>query len=426
MKKINKELFQIILELKKDWNNFTPNNTDTEKSYNTKRFKNLIVVVNNDMDNVLLKIKEILYSEILENIVIKFEKIIKFSLANQLDWVVINKSLLKCLGFSVVKNEIDEALKSPIKYIKSKINYKNDEEIQKLFNLKLSCFDYSQNNNTNYTSDKMAFIISVILLDNEIKKICNPIEDISNDYSQLEKHYKLKGIKLDKQNYRQFSKYKLIYIRDDFELRGLYPPRLYDSKCKSTIFLNGVEDYVFEFLLKLRSKHKFNLSLKPSSLFFINGKYNEGGLLESLETGEYFDISKFKQIPVTKLYNKNYDTLWIKIDSFNLTFEEVLQDYDCYKGMIVTQVVHSEYVIEKDKFFITHLDHEFIFYTDNEYKKRQSDPEQHGKAMERIKTFKIDKSKIPITNDDNVLLTILQMKFKNQKLLEEYFNKVDS
>ena len=91
---------------------------------------------------------------------------------------------------------------------------------------------------------------------------------------------------------------------------------------------------------------------------------------------------------------------------------------------MVTQVIHCEYFKDSGSYFICHLDHEFIFYSIDEYEMRQRDPAQKGNARKRIKTFKIDKAMIPISNDSNVLFDILELKFKNKQLVREYFNKV--
>ena len=67
-----------------------------------------------------------------------------------------------------------------------------------------------------------------------------------------------------------------------------------------------------------------------------------------------------------KLYSKNYDDqLWINIDieRKSITFEEFMSNFIIYKDSIVTQVIHAEYNNINDVLCITHIDHEFIFYT---------------------------------------------------------------
>ena len=120
-------------------------------------------------------------------------------------------------------------------------------------------------------------------------------------------------------------------------------------------------------------------------------------LYEELEWGQYLNLNNLDKITVTKLYSENInDTLWIKIDKQNITFEEICDNFDVYANAIVTQVIHLEYIKEDNEFFITHLDHEYIFYTEDEYLKRESDINQKGTAKPRMKSFKIDNARIPL------------------------------
>ena len=145
---------------------------------------------------------------------------------------------------------------------------------------------------------------------------------------------------------------------------------------------------------------------------------------------------------MTKLYSKNFqDCLWVTIDNNNITFEELCDDFDVYKDMITTQVIHLQYIQTDNNTIITHLDHEYIFYNENEYQERLKKPYKKGNAAHRIKSFKIDKSCIPFTtpcvvqckdNDsDNILSVevpfiyfILDSYFKHKDLLSEYFQNI--
>jgi len=135
------------------------------------------------------------------------------------------------------------------------------------------------------------------------------------------------------------------------------------------------------------------------------------------------------------------DNLWIKVDNVNITFEELKEDFDIYEDSVVTQVLHLEYYSENDRFFIKHMDHEYIFYSIEEYEKRVSDSNQKGQAKKRIKTFKIDDSKIPFdyfvdseylgedcktTYKQKVLFLhfVLECYFEHVDLLSEYFEDV--
>ena len=88
-------------------------------------------------------------------------------------------------------------------------------------------------------------------------------------------------------------------------------------------------------------------------------------------------------------------------------------------------MVHIEYFLESDEFIINHLDHEFIVYNLDEYQKRQSNPEIKG--HKKVKTFKIDNSKIPFKfkkGNEYFLFQVLDAYFKNTDLVSEYFEKI--
>ena len=54
-----------------------------------------------------------------------------------------------------------------------------------------------------------------------------------------------------------------------------------------------------------------------------------------------------------------------------------------------------QYIKDGDETYITHLDHEFIFYTVDEYEARINNVHQKGTVRPRMKSFKIDNAKIP-------------------------------
>ncbi|WP_395378105.1 hypothetical protein [Marinicella sp. W31] len=416
--KTEKVLKQIIVNQMNEIGDLNPFLLDKYECSKSTAFKILMSEISKNFILFTEHLAESISADILDNMAQTFSFILNADLSNQLSLCVINKHLKKCLGFTILNNEIEMVKKSPKSFIQSKVDIESSEAIQGRLDELINVFDATLHQNPNYLSNKKAFILALYLLENEIKKLDNPIEEISNDYSYFENHFKSKNASLLKE---QFSKYKLVEINDDVRIVKNASARIYDSKSDTTIFLCGVEDYLLDYLSRIND---INLSLKPSTLYLVNGQYNKSLILEHLEIGEYFDSINFKKKSLTKLYSHMYDTFWVKIDKSNITFEEIIQNSQLNKSHI-TQVVHSEYEYSNNKLFITHLDHEFIFYTPEEFKARQSNPYQKGSAKKRIKTFKIDDSKIPITEDDNILFMILKIKFKNHKLLEEYFDKVE-
>ena len=185
-----------------------------------------------------------------------------------------------------------------------------------------------------------------------------------------------------------------------------------------------------------------NLAVRLLNEPGYDGKMYCEYLQEALERGEQFDLANLGSYSVSKLYSTQYENcLWVVIDPGNITFEELCEDFETVEDMIVTQVVHLEYETSGDGAFITHLDHEYIFYTIEEYEKRMHDETQKGQAKTRMKSFKIDNSKIPFDfrceikcKDENgnelpiqkeqFLCYVLESYFKHKDLLTEYFQKV--
>lgn len=179
--------------------------------------------------------------------------------------------------------------------------------------------------------------------------------------------------------------------------------------------------------------------VRVSNYRIYDGKTDYQECSEAVETGTIFDFSNLGTYSVTKLYSEKYENcLWINIDSGNITFEELCEDFEIYDDYIITQGIHMEYVVDIGEVFITHLDHEYIYYTVEEYEKRCKDVKQKGEGYPRFKSFKIDNARIPflkrcfIENKDkkvNVVLReseqflcyVLESYFIHKDLLIEYF-----
>ena len=76
--------------------------------------------------------------------------------------------------------------------------------------------------------------------------------------------------------------------------------------------------------------------------------------------------------------------MWVVIDPQNITFEELCKNFEVYNDMVVTQVVHLQYKKEGNCTYITHLDHEYVFYTIDEYDNRMGNVTQKGTAKTRL------------------------------------------
>lgn len=246
---------------------------------------------------------------------------------------------------------------------------------------------------------------------------------------------------LDKQS--QFYKYGIIPIDDERELLPIDPPRIYDRSINKTFFTKNIPLNLLKKIAEMKCKGAVkNFSVRLLNEPGYNGKLYCEYLAEALERGKVFDFVNLGDFSISKLYSEKYeDCMWIVIDPPNITFEELCKDFEDYNDMVVTQVVHLQYEKEGDSAYITHLDHEYVFYTLEEYEKRICDVTQKGNAKTRLKSFKIDNSKIPFNcrceilrkdengndlpqEDEQFLCYVLECYFKHKDLLKEYFQKV--
>lgn len=261
-----------------------------------------------------------------------------------------------------------------------------------------------------------------------------------NDLNELEIIYK---DVLDKHS--QFHKYGIVPVDRQRKLIPVDPPRIYDRSINKTFFTKNVP-------LKLLKKIAEMLSIGIIKDFSIR-LFNEPGyagelecayLAEALERGKVFDFVNLGSYSVSRLYSEKYENcMWIVIDPQNITFEELCDNFESYNDMIVTQVVHLQYEKERDSAYITHLDHEYVFYTIDEYENRMNDVTQKGTAKTRMKSFKIDNSRIPFDyrckvlrkdedvndlpqEDEQFLCYVLECYFKHKELLKEYFHKIEN
>lgn len=243
----------------------------------------------------------------------------------------------------------------------------------------------------------------------------------------------------------QFCKYGIVPIDQHRTLLPIDPPRIYDRSVDKTFFTKNIPLHLLKKLSDMMSMGIVNnLAVRLLNEPGYEGNMSCEYLAEALERGEQFDFVNLGSYSVSKLYSIKYeDCLWVVIDSGNITFEELCEDFENFEDMVVTQVVHLQYENLEDEFFITHLDHEYIFYTIEEYNKRMLDVTQKGTAKQRMKSFKIDNSKIPFDfrceisrKDENgndlpvekeqFLCYVLECYFKHKDLLSEYFQKVNS
>ena len=231
----------------------------------------------------------------------------------------------------------------------------------------------------------------------------------------------------------QYKKYGLLKLNSNRNLEKPMlnsPPYYIHDNRKGYIVLDSrIPDEVLIKLYYLKQDNLItDLSLRANYYMKIQ-KCNIHAAFEEKAFGKYFSFENLKNLIPTKLYSTvTNNSLWINIKNGNITFEELLDDFEIEdkREFIKTQVIHCEYFEDEGKFYISHIDHEYIFYSFDEYEERIKDIEQKGNIKNKLKTFKVDNSKIPfIIDNENVLLFFLNQYFKSKDLLLEYFQKYE-
>ena len=295
-------------------------------------------------------------------------------------------------------------------YNESIEGYKLTEKITKVFNQE----DYLYAN-----------ILELLL--KEIYKEEESYYEINEKNNRLKETYEF----IDEDE--QYKKYGLLKLNSN---RNLEKPMLnlssyyiYDNR-KGYIELDSRIPY--EVLIKLYCLKQENLivDLSLRANYYKRIVENRRILIkEERAFGKYFSFENLKNLIPTKLYSTvTNNSLWINIKNGSITFEELLDDFEVgnKEEFIRTQVIHCEYFEDEEEFYISHIDHEYIFYSLDEYEERVKNIEQKGNIKKKLKTFKVDNSRIPfIIDNENILLFFLNQYFKSKDLLLEYFQKCE-
>lgn len=237
----------------------------------------------------------------------------------------------------------------------------------------------------------------------------------------LETYYLSKGIDL-----HLFDNYGLMNIPGDWNLKYLNNTKVYDPINDTHVLIDYMPAPYMRFLGELRICYKFDLLLRPNYLICGDGLLDiNASLNEEVELGSVYP-GRLEKLPfLSKLYDANSysDTLLIQHSATDVTFEELLEEIDIDQDEIVTQVVHLQYKEIEGKEVITHIDHEYVFYSIGQYEEKTKKLTTKGDARKRYKTFKIDKALIPnhIEANKNVLYQTLRHHFSKMNLIDEFF-----
>jgi hypothetical protein len=223
--------------------------------------------------------------------------------------------------------------------------------------------------------------------------------------------------------------YELMPVSDSFVMLKTKKPLLFDKAHNQCIIVDYISGALYSFIAELKSRNSFSLSIRPNYFKFSPGIKKERFYLltEALEVGSYAKHN-FELLPVTsKLYDEeNYENriLVHRNGDGELTFEETVGDFRSFGEGVVTQVVHMCFVVENGVTYITHIDHEYVFYKLDEYFEKPNDIKQKGTMRKRFKTFKIDDAHIEYVSspESNIVYRTIDSYFKNKKLIQEYFS----
>ena len=387
LRKDNIEFKDLILDLKKEE---IKNRIEEHKYRIEKNLDNLNIMKKENLENdkyINLKKRTKIWNEEVHNKSIKELE----NLYKEINWDNIYNFIIK---------EYNERIE----------NYKLTENITKVFNQE----DYL-----------CASILELLL--KEIYNEEEPYYEINEKNNRLKETYEF----IDEDE--QYKKYGLLKLNSN---RNLEKPMLnlssyyiYDNR-KGYIELDSRIPY--EVLIKLYCLKQENLIVDLSLRANYYKRIVENrriSINEERAFGKYFSFENLKNLIPTKLYSTvTNNSLWINIKNGSITFEELLDDFEIEnkKEFIKTQVIHCEYFEDKGKFYISHIDHEYIFYSLDEYEERIKDIEQKGNIKKKLKTFKVDNSRIPfIIDNENILLFFLNQYFNSKDLLLEYFQKCE-
>ncbi|VWB28583.1 hypothetical protein BLA6863_01204 [Burkholderia lata] len=277
--------------------------------------------------------------------------------------------------------------------------------------------------------------------------------DLDNKYNKVDskenlihQYYMSIDVDIEKID-KQFRKYDLYSVDDDCEIFVALPSRIIDKsnnlqfivemqKALLQMLVDAKESgYIEDLALLAKSQNPIESDERISILlgtdrtpvppkiydiFYDNFPLVVRDVIESrsVSEDELFSsevIYKFHEIECE-------DAIWVFSRGNSVEFEEILGDPEVLEDCVVTQMIHLEYVIDDGRVKISHIDHEYLFYGYEEYDQRLRDYNQRAGAKKRIKTFKVDRSRLPLVFEDGTfsLYAVLDAYFKKSCFLKEF------
>lgn len=292
--------------------------------------------------------------------------------------------------------------------------------------------------------DPISFVnkIDYLVLD-ELK---NEKKDVKETFLYLFFSYKYKERNLDQENIHKLYNdldYGLITLNNNRNIMYKHNhicsfPRIYDTTLDKTIFILITTSLLNLFMLLYKEKMIKSLSFRGKNHMIFSGKNDREIILESKDTGKLFSY-KIDNLPkVTQMSNCNYRNKLVVVHKDNdLYFEEINDKSVNNNDFIETQIVHFKFNTNRN--IVTHLDHEYVYYSKEEFYDKGHILDKKGTYKERYKTFKLDECSIPIDlmctshtimNKDTLeikipfIFYVLNECFEREDLLHEYFDSI--
>jgi hypothetical protein len=267
--------------------------------------------------------------------------------------------------------------------------------------------------------------------------------------SKIYKYYRSLDIDL-KEADRQFLKYDLLSISRSNQIISGLPSRIYDSKNNSQ-FLVDIPSVLLDIFAALLNSEViksisflvgcevvFQTSQQIHILFgneqpknplylsdFVGDTRDHQAQREVVKEADAKNVFP-EHVSAGRFYDINNNSAWYFIDNRNIYLEEIPSSAEILDDCVVTHLIHIEYFVRNGEMFLSHIDHEYIFYSYDEFDKRQEDFSQKGSARKRIKTFKIDNSEIPLITEGNILFlnTVLEYTFERPYLFNGFIREI--
>lgn len=219
--------------------------------------------------------------------------------------------------------------------------------------------------------------------------------------------------------------YGLLHIDKTWVLKSGKPSKVFVPHINTHVLLRHTPSDLIALVDRWRIETVFDLALRPDYNVCGDNILDLQYICEEKDFGRSYSgqLSTIGQL--SKYYDREWANDWLIVQHTgkDVTFEEVLEDGPHDQDYYVTQVVHMQFYQEGEHEYITHIDHEYVFYDESGIEAKRNNLQEKGEARNRYKTFKIDNARIPFVNEakSNVLYKVLTCYFTKGELVDEFF-----